>query len=197
MAASGGRTDPSLEEALFDRGYEFEFFQAVRLLARLFPLRIAVGGTAKPAEEIVRFGARLSMAFPASAVHDIERVPDSPDPARMTVAFMGLTGTQGILPFFYTEYTIARKAAKDHALSAFLDLFNHRFLSLFYRAWEKHRPPVLYEQGAATGRQARRPAGRRSGACGQRRLTWQGASGRCAELRTSSIPTSPPCVCSP
>jgi type VI secretion system protein ImpH len=153
VAAPGGRTDPSLEEALFDRGYEFEFFQAVRLLARLFPFRKAVGGTAKPAEEIVRFGSRLSMAFPASAVHDIERVPDSPDPARMTVAFLGLTGTQGVLPFFYTEYMIARKAAKDDALSAFLDLFNHRFLSLFYRAWEKHRPPILYERGAASGRQ--------------------------------------------
>ena len=153
MAAPGGRTDPSLEEALFDRGYEFEFFQAVRLLARLFPLRKAVGGTAKAAEEIVRFGCRLSMAFPASAVHDIERVPDSPDPARMTVAFLGLTGTQGVLPFFYTEYMIARKAAKDDTLSAFLDLFNHRFLSLFYRAWEKHHPPILYEQGAASGRQ--------------------------------------------
>ena len=153
MAAPGGRADPSLEEALFDRGYEFEFFQAVRLLARLFPFRRAVGGTAKPAEEIVRFGARLSMAFPASAVHDIERVPDSPDPARMTVAFLGLTGTQGILPFFYTEYMIARKAAKDDTLAAFLDLFNHRFLSLFYRAWEKHHPPILYERSAASGRQ--------------------------------------------
>jgi type VI secretion system protein ImpH len=153
VAAPGGRTDPSLEEALFDRGYEFEFFQAVRLLARLFPFRKAVGGTARPSEEIARFGARLSMAFPASAVHDIERVPDSPDPARMTVAFLGLTGTQGVLPFFYTEYMIARKAAKDDALSAFLDLFNHRFLSLFYRAWEKHHPPILYELSAASGRQ--------------------------------------------
>jgi type VI secretion system protein ImpH len=148
VAATGRRTDPALNEALFDRGYEFEFFQAVRLLARVFPLRKAVGGTARPAEEIARFGARLSMAFPASAVHDIERVPDSQDPVRMTVAFLGLTGTQGVLPFFYTEYMIARKAAKDDALSAFFDLFNHRFLSFFYRAWEKHRPPVLYEQAA-------------------------------------------------
>ena len=152
MAAPGRRTDPSLEEALFDRGFEFEFFQAVRLLARVFPDRKAVGGTAKPSEEIVRFGARLSMAFPASAVHDIEQVPDLPDPVRMTVAFLALTGTQGILPFFYTEYMIARKAAKDDSLAAFLDLFNHRLISLFYRAWEKHQPPILYESAAATGR---------------------------------------------
>jgi type VI secretion system protein ImpH len=153
VASPGRRTDPSLEDALFDRGYEFEFFQAVRLLARLFPHRKPVGGTARPAEEVARFGAHLSMAFPPSAVHEIERVPDSPDPARMTVAFLGLTGTQGVLPLHYTERLIARKAAKDNTLAEFFDLFNHRLLSLFYRVWEKHRPPILYESGAASGQQ--------------------------------------------
>jgi type VI secretion system protein ImpH len=146
------RTEPSVEDALFHRGYEFEFFQAVRLLARVFPLRKGVGGTAHPGEEVARFGARLSMAFPASAIHDIEHVPDSEDPVRMTVAFLALTGTQGVLPFHYTERMIARKAARDNTLAAFLDLFNHRLVSLFYRAWEKHRPPVLLEDYAARGR---------------------------------------------
>jgi len=149
VAAPGRRTDPSLEEALFESGYEFEFFQAARLLARIFPERKPVGGTAKPHEEFARFGARLSMAFPPSAVHDIERIPDSDDPVRMTVAFLGLTGTQGVLPFCYTEWMLERQAAKDDTLRAFFDLFNHRLLSLFYRAWEKHRPPVLYELSAA------------------------------------------------
>jgi type VI secretion system protein ImpH len=158
VGATGRRTDPSmrdrsLEENLFERGYEFEFFQAVRLLARLFPQRKGVGAVARPIEEFARFGARLSMAFPASSVHDIERIPDAPDPARVTVAFLALTGTQGVLPFHYTEWMIARKAAKDDTLAAFLDLFNHRLLSLFYRAWEKHRPQVLYELSAARGRQ--------------------------------------------
>ena len=149
MAAPGGRTDPSLEESLFARGYEFEFFQAARLLGRIFAERKPVGGTAKPHEEFARFGAHLCMAFPASAVHEIRRIPDSPDPARVTVAFFGLTGTQGVLPFCYTEWMLERAAAKDDTLAAFLDVFNHRLVSLFYRSWEKHRPPVLYEMGAA------------------------------------------------
>jgi type VI secretion system protein ImpH len=151
MAAPGRRTDSSLEEALFERGYEFEFFQAARLLARIFAERKTVGRTAKPHEEFARFVARLSMTFPASAVHEIERNGDSGSPARMTVAFAGLTGVQGVLPFCYTEWILERAAAKDDTLAAFLDLFNHRLLSLFYRAWEKHRPPVLYELAAARG----------------------------------------------
>jgi type VI secretion system protein ImpH len=149
MGANGRGTDPSLAEALFERGYEFNFFQAVRLLARLLPHRKGVGSTAKPAEECIRFAARLSMAFPASAVHDIERIPDSAEATRMTVAFFGLTGTQGVLPFYYTDRMIAGEAAKDDTLAAFFDLFNHRLVSLFYRAWEKHRPPVLYELAAS------------------------------------------------
>jgi type VI secretion system protein ImpH len=163
VGSNGRRTDRSLENALFDQGYEFEFFQAARLLARLFPHRKGVGGTARPADEFARFvtiangngldEARLSMAFPASAVHDIERLPHSPDGAYMTVAFMSLTGTQGVLPFYYTERILVSKAAKDNALAAFFDLFNHRLVSLFYRAWEKHHPSVLYEIAAVRGGQ--------------------------------------------
>jgi type VI secretion system protein ImpH len=187
MAAAGGRTDPPLEsaqtlgagalarragthtdaplleEALLSRGHEFDFFQAVRLLARIFAGRKPVGSTAKPQDEFVRFAqlascpdakeARLSLAFPASAVHAVEHLPDSDDPPRMTVAFFGLTGTQGVLPLCYTEWMIARRAAKDDTLAAFFDLFNHRLISLFYRAWEKHNPPVLYELAAARSQQ--------------------------------------------
>jgi len=63
----------------------------------------------------------------------------------MSVLFFGLIGTQGVLPLHYTDMLIARKGQKDHALADFLDLFHHRLLSLFYRAWAKHRPAIIYE----------------------------------------------------
>jgi type VI secretion system protein ImpH len=110
-----------------------------------------VGTTARPADEIVRFNAWLSLAFPASAVDFIERIPDSDNPVRMTVTFFGLTGVQGILPFFYTERMLARRPDEENALAEFFDLFNHRLVSLFYRAWQKHRFPILYESAAIEG----------------------------------------------
>ena len=155
MAAPGRRAVSPLEEELFNHAYDYEFFQAVRLLARLFAGRKPVGSTSRPSDEFVRFRqlgtypdvreARLALAFPASAVHELGQPSQPADPARMTVTFFGLTGTQGVLPLWYTEWMIARRAAKDDTLAAFLDLFNHRLVSFFYRAWEKHRPPVLYE----------------------------------------------------
>jgi type VI secretion system protein ImpH len=151
MAAADWRTDPLVEEALFDRGFEFDFFQAVRLLRRLYPARKPVGASARPWEETVRFGAWLSLAFPASSVDFIER-PAGPDqPPRMTVTFLALTGIQGVLPIVYTERLLAQKAAEESPLADFLDLFNHRLVSLFYRAWQKHRFPVLYESAAIEG----------------------------------------------
>ena len=81
MAAPGRRTDPSLEEALFNRGFEFEFFQAVRLLAR-FRGRKPVGDTAKPRRRLPVWAPGSPWLFPASAVHDIDAFADSRDPPR-------------------------------------------------------------------------------------------------------------------
>ncbi len=153
MAPIGRRTDPSLEERLFHRGFEFDFFQAVRLLTRRSPERKSIGGTAKPSEEIVRFCAWLSLAFPASAIDNIEQSPNPDDPARVTVTFLALTGTQGILPLHYTERLLALQEKNDDTVADFFDLFNHRLVSLFYRAWEKYRPAILYELGALRRKQ--------------------------------------------
>ena len=58
-------------------------------------------------------------------------------PPRMAVNFLGLTGPQGTLPLAYSLYVADRVRAGDHALKEFLGIFDHRILSLFYRAWEK------------------------------------------------------------
>lgn len=122
----------------------FGFFQAVRLLERLRPGRARVGRFADPADEVVRFSAHPSVAFPTGEVHGLAM--DADGPARMAVNFMGLTGPQGVLPLHYTLLVRQRNRDKDRAAGEFLDLFNHRALSLFYRAWEKARLPLAAER---------------------------------------------------
>src|SRR5262249_12446260 len=137
MATPRRRTDPPLERELFEEPYRFDFFQAVRLLGRLQPDRARVGHGGHPGREVARFRARQSLAFPPSSVHELERPKDPDGPPEMTVAFLGLTGPSGVLPRVYTELLMERRRAGDRTPTAFFDVFNHRAISLFYRAWEK------------------------------------------------------------
>jgi type VI secretion system protein ImpH len=130
---------------LREEPFRFDFFQAVRLLERLLPERASVGRFTHPANEVARFGARASLAFPASELQTLD-LPESA-PAHIIVNFMGLTGPEGVLPIPYTELIIERLRASDTSLRDFLDIFNHRMISLFYRAWRKYRFDVAYERG--------------------------------------------------
>ncbi|SIO61733.1 type VI secretion system protein ImpH [Singulisphaera sp. GP187] len=147
MATPSRRTDPPLEQTLFEEPYRFDFFQAVRLLARLNPERASVGREGPANREVVRFLTHLTMSFPASSIRSLEP-RDLPGAAPgMRVNFFGLTGPSGVLPHVYTELLMERSRLGDHSLAAFFDLINHRLISLFYRAWEKHHFIVAREHG--------------------------------------------------
>lgn len=74
------------------------------------------------------------------------RHPSDIDSIDITPAFMGLLGVNGTLPLFYTEMLGQRELyQKDYAARAFMDVFSHRAVSLFYQAWRKHRLPIQYE----------------------------------------------------
>jgi type VI secretion system protein ImpH len=135
-----------VKQQLFEEGYRFDFFQAVRLLDRISRGREPVGRDGPPALEVARFRTRVSLDFPASEVHEITLPEREGDPPRMTIAFLGMTGPLGLLPHCYTELLLDRTRYRDNAFRDFLDLFHHRVISLFYRAWEKYRFPIAYER---------------------------------------------------
>jgi len=155
--------------------HRFGFFQAVRLLNRWFAQRDRRIGSAAltprlrfrntlslsfPASEIAEFkviGLTPAGSVPASdeplGPHpDRRRVAiaagerSAIDAIEMTPAFMSLLGASGALPIFYTELLAEREIYhRDTAARAFLDIFQHRAVSLFYEAWRKHRLPIRYE----------------------------------------------------
>jgi type VI secretion system protein ImpH len=145
-AAGAEGTHPLLDR-FRDDPTVFEFFQAVSLLERLLPDRAPVGEFEDPRDEIVRFRTATSVAFPASEIQAFEAAPDGVGPPRMTVNFMGLTGPQGLLPLVYSLYIAERQRARDYAPKEFLGIFEHRALSLFYRAWERSHVAVTHGRG--------------------------------------------------
>jgi len=146
MAGSSGREGTGLAADLAAAPAGFDFFQAVRLLERLYPERSKVGGFGAPGDEVAHFSAHPSIAFPATEIEALD-LPDA-EPARMSVNFMGLIGPVGVLPYHYTQLVTERLRARDRALPAFLDIFQHRIISLFYRAWEKNHFLSAYERGS-------------------------------------------------
>jgi type VI secretion system protein ImpH len=135
----------ALERRMFDEPWSFAFFQAVRMMKLLSPERHTPGHFGDPTEEAVRFTAHPSTSFPASEIQSLEKRIEAPP--LMCVNFMGLFGPLGALPVHYTQFIRDRVRAGDRTLRDFLDIFNHRMVSLFYRAWEKYRFAVPYERG--------------------------------------------------
>ena len=141
---------------LFEAPHRFGFFQAVRLLERWFDQQEQLA----PGEALahrLQFRNSLALAFPASeiaafSVAAAADAPPRPDDSRtvrridITPAFMSLLGTGGTLPLFYTELFAQRELyQKDTAARAFLDIFLHRAVVLFYQAWRKHRVALRFE----------------------------------------------------
>ncbi len=154
-ARAGGDHEPpraaTLEERLFLEAFSFDFFQAVRLLEKLQPAGRPVGYGGPPEEEVVRLRALQSLDFPPSAIHHLEPAGDALPVPALTVTFLGMTGPSGVLPRHYTELLLRlqrdARGPERTALRAWLDLFNHRLLALFFRAWEKYRFWIPYERG--------------------------------------------------
>ena len=145
QATAGARPapQPALERALAEAPTSFDFYQAVRLLERLRPGRAPVGEFADPGAEAVRFATSLRLGFPAS---EVESLATGDDRALLTATFFGLTGPSGVMPLEYSALVADRARAKDPTMHDFLDLLNHRMLSLLYRAWERARFVVAYER---------------------------------------------------
>jgi type VI secretion system protein ImpH len=140
----------TVEQRLYAEGYSFDFFQAMRLLEKLHPDRRPVGYDAPPRSEVARFRALISLTFPPSTIYSIEPATAQTPMPTLTVAFMGLTGPSGALPRHYTELLLRareRKGSERWVLRDWFDLYNHRLIALFHRAWVKYRFWLIYERG--------------------------------------------------
>lgn len=151
MADKNGRTGNDIIEAVLKNASRSDFFRIIRCLELMLPGGIPIGKNGPPSDEIVSIRPEASFRFAPGAIASVETDHKRKSPLVMIITFFGLYGRYGTLPWHYTSRiihqekpSIADTRYPDSGLRAFLDLFNHRFASLFYRAGVKYRWPLTF-----------------------------------------------------
>jgi len=136
MATVTRRTNSSLEEQILKTPYEFDFYQAIRLLEKMRPEAHPLGEGSNPLKEAVSISSRITLS-PSGADLQSLALSQTDKPPVLTINFLGLAGIQGPLPIPYTELLIERLRQKDTSFKDFLDIFNHRLASFWHRLRKK------------------------------------------------------------
>ena len=134
------------ERLLAGQAARMDFFQILRLLENTYPDKPRIGASLRPRDDAVRFGQDPSLGFEPTAVRAYTPATGT-NRARLAVNFIGLLGANGPLPLHLTEY--ARERARnqgDATMVAFLDVFHHRMVSLFYRARAAAEPAISLDR---------------------------------------------------
>ncbi len=149
MASQDRAATPAVERLLQElqkEPYRFDFYQALRLLECAFDDAPRLGKSVRLADEPVRLSQEPSLKFAPATLAGFEPT-ENPKHNKLSVHFFGLCGPNGALPLHLTEYVRDRiRHHDDNTFAAFSDVFHHRLLSLFYRAWADAQPTVQYDR---------------------------------------------------
>lgn len=149
MASEDGTSTRPLNvslQRLSEEPYKFDFYQAMRLLECAFPDSPRFGHSVRLSDDTVRLTQEPSLGFAPASLSGFD-LDSSVGRYKMSVRFFGLCGPNGALPLHLTEYIRDRmRHHGDATFAAFLDVFHHRMLSLFYRAWADAQPTAHFDR---------------------------------------------------
>jgi type VI secretion system protein ImpH len=128
----------SFLDELVSEPWRFDFFATLRRLERDNAGRPRIGDSATSGEDFVILSQNPYLEFPASTLEGAARTPRGR--VRLFARFLGMFGPQGALPLTTTDEAYGWLLERDDAFARFVDLVQHRFLALFYRAWADARP---------------------------------------------------------
>jgi type VI secretion system protein ImpH len=124
---------------------EHDFFAVLRHVESLRPHLPRIGTALRPSQETIRLGQDPELSFAPAALESF--IAEGRSAPRLGVRLFGLLGPQGPMPLHFTEYVRERLRFRgDATLVRFLDIFHHRLLSLFYRAWAQAQPAVQHDR---------------------------------------------------
>lgn len=128
----------TFSDDLLKEPWRFDFYATLRRAERHFDRLPRIGHSSSLDEDFIRLGQDPYLEFPASSFNRATR--DSKKRLKLLVRFLGMLGPQGALPTATTEESWVWMRDGDESFPRFLDVFEHRFLQLFFRAWADSRP---------------------------------------------------------
>jgi len=131
-------------EKLEAEPHRFDLFDVLRWFERSYPQYPRIGASNARSEEILLLGQEPFLDFPGCNISRFDR--DAQGRYRLFVRFLGLLGPQGALPLTTTMEAKHWCDMRDDSFARFLDILNHRFLQLYFRAWANARPVAQHDR---------------------------------------------------
>ncbi|QIU89828.1 type VI secretion system baseplate subunit TssG [Yokenella regensburgei] len=122
------------------------FYRFCQLLEQCSPQSPPIGSSSKIGDDPVRFRPHPGMGFPAGEFKRLTLPEEAGEVPAAHVTFMGLYGVESPLPTAYVDDITQRREGHE-AVSDFLDIFNHRLVTQFYRIWRKYSWPASFLPG--------------------------------------------------
>jgi len=143
---AAGTLPPQFWRDLEREPYAYDLFNVLRWIDARAGARAPLGRDTVARSEPVRLRQEPSMAFAPSTLAAARGARDG-RPPELSIYSFGLFGPNGPLPLHLTEYARERiHHYGDHTLSAFADIFHHRLILLFYRAWADAQSTVSLDR---------------------------------------------------
>ncbi|WP_037385192.1 type VI secretion system baseplate subunit TssG [Serratia sp. DD3] len=126
--------------------YQYDLFQLLRRIDAQGGQPYLLGRAPRPCHDLLRLGQEPSLSFAPSTLAQVNQRTGS-SLHEVSIFSFGLFGPNGPLPLHMTEYVRERLYHhQDRTLLAFSNLFHHRLITLFYRAWADAQPTVSLDR---------------------------------------------------
>jgi len=131
---------------IVEQPHQADLFSVLRWLDSHDKTKPLLGRAARPHFEPIRLGQEPSLAFAASTIANVTEAQGDAKP-RLNIYSFGLFGPNGSLPLHLTEYVRDRlRRVGDSTMVRFADIFHHRLILLFYRAWADAQATVSLDR---------------------------------------------------
>lgn len=138
---------PVQVQALAQAPHQYSFYQAVRTLEAAYAHLPRAGTSLRLRDDPFRIGQEPDLDFAPATLSGFKAAAGASGRPKLLVRFQGLTGPNGPLPLHITEYARDRmRNSGDSTMVHFFDVFHHRLLGLFYRAWAEANPVACLDR---------------------------------------------------